>query len=776
MADAVGVNSALPTRVGGISSSSGLPDYFADVTSIGQLKVTDGADGPVTPGTAAGSSILIGGQYNSTLPTLTTAQQSAVQVDSNGRLLVSSIANALPAGTNNIGSVTLPQTTATGSLSVLNAAVTFTLAGQSNITFQLAGTWTATVTFEASNDNANWTTIYSYRAGDNTIASSITNSTNNDIYRVTVASFGYVRARVSAYTSGTVVVTAFSSWTTSSFVLNTSLPGGTNNIGSVNQGTSNTLVNAWAEKLTDGTNGPVAVKPANTAPLASDPALVVTLSPNSSSLGATTGNGTISALNGAVSTVAGGAVTWSMSGTWVGTLTTQAQNGDGQWWNVASLSNQTGILQNTTSQNGVMEMNAAGWTQVRIVATAWTSGTATVTFASTAGSHVLAIYSSNATNMQATAYLNDGAGNSITSTTVNTKQLLDVDVPDLSGTGTIAALNGSVALSTQGRSNVAVNVTGTWVATLTIQATVDGTTWFAVDGLINSTGIDTTTLTSNNQVLINCGGYSQIRLTATSYTSGTASIAYDAGIGANIVNVYNPTASALNAQVVGNVASGSADSGNGVKVSAVAVTNIAGLPSVSSGNRVDNQADLNGRLYVTNAPQDGAKTTYSATATGLVPGSTPTDIFTITGSSTKTIRVTDIKITATQATVAAIIDILLVKRSAANSGGTSTAATAVSHDSSSAAATATVLAYTANPTSLGAAVGTIRSTKMVVTVASPGTAQAAVASFPVIWDFGNRPSQAIVLRGTAQVLAINLNAVSLGSTGSFDIHLEWSEE
>src|SRR5271165_5688277 len=35
-----------------------------------------------------------------------------------------------------------------------------------------------------------------------------------------------------------------------------------------NQGTANTTANAWPLKITDGTNGPVAVKPASTAPVA----------------------------------------------------------------------------------------------------------------------------------------------------------------------------------------------------------------------------------------------------------------------------------------------------------------------------------------------------------------------------------------------------------------------------------------------------------------------------------------------------------------------------
>lgn len=48
----------------------------------------DQSDGPVTPGTVASFSSLIGGQFNTTLPTLTDGQQAAIQVDNRGRLLV----------------------------------------------------------------------------------------------------------------------------------------------------------------------------------------------------------------------------------------------------------------------------------------------------------------------------------------------------------------------------------------------------------------------------------------------------------------------------------------------------------------------------------------------------------------------------------------------------------------------------------------------------------------------------------------------------------------
>ena len=82
-------------------------------------------------------SVSSNGRYDTVLPTLTNAQLSPVELDVNGRLLVSSIANALPTGTNTIGSinnvsgvVSLPTGASTeATLSALNTKVTTTANG-----------------------------------------------------------------------------------------------------------------------------------------------------------------------------------------------------------------------------------------------------------------------------------------------------------------------------------------------------------------------------------------------------------------------------------------------------------------------------------------------------------------------------------------------------------------------------------------------------------------------------------------------------------------------
>lgn len=171
---------------------------------------------------------------------------------------------------------------------------------------------------------------------------------------------------------------------------------------------------------------------------------------------------------------------------------------------------------------------------------------------------------------------------------------------------------------------------------------------------------------------------------------------------------------------------------------------------------------------VENFPVDSFKHTYSAAISALVPAGSPTDIMTITGSATKTIRITMVEISGTTSSGSGIRgQANLIRRSTPNTGGTSTSPTRVSHDSTNIAPTATVLAYTANPT-LGTTVGTIRS--MALTFLASGSAASLID-----WFFGDRPAQAVILRGTNQVIAINLGGVTV-TGGQISGSIEWTEE
>lgn len=171
------------------------------------------------------------------------------------------------------------------------------------------------------------------------------------------------------------------------------------------------------------------------------------------------------------------------------------------------------------------------------------------------------------------------------------------------------------------------------------------------------------------------------------------------------------------------------------------------------------------------APTDGKKASYSGGINGLVPVASATDIFTITGSATRTVRVTRIEVSGISTT---ILDttVRLLLRTTADTAGTSTAPVLYPHDSNDAAATAVLAAYTANPTVNDGTNRLIRASKLLFNLSAPAAGSEAGR---LIWDFGDRPSKAFVLRGVAQQLAINLNGVSVAG-GSVDISVELTED
>lgn len=166
--------------------------------------------------------------------------------------------------------------------------------------------------------------------------------------------------------------------------------------------------------------------------------------------------------------------------------------------------------------------------------------------------------------------------------------------------------------------------------------------------------------------------------------------------------------------------------------------------------------------------EDGSKDTYSASITALAAAASATDLFTISGSATKIVRVTRLRLSGIKTTAGADIDVRLIKRSAANTAGTSTSPTLVPHDSGSPAATAAVKAYTVNPTSVGAAVGDVASDKVYVGLATESTHVRE-------YKFGEGSEKAVVLRGVAELLAVSLNTVTVGG-GAFDISCTVTEE
>lgn len=168
--------------------------------------------------------------------------------------------------------------------------------------------------------------------------------------------------------------------------------------------------------------------------------------------------------------------------------------------------------------------------------------------------------------------------------------------------------------------------------------------------------------------------------------------------------------------------------------------------------------------------------TYSASSIALVPASSATDIFCIAPGSSKTVSIRRVSIGGTAGT-AINTPFLLYKRSTPDTGGTAAtslaAPVAVPNNPNDPASTATVIAYTANPTVASSPLlmdGFNVSLGVTTTAVSPGVTTSYYGTTTDDFDKG------IDLPANSGVqLCVNLNGVSV-SSGVLDLHMEWTEQ
>jgi hypothetical protein len=205
------------------------------------------------------------------------------------------------------------------------------------------------------------------------------------------------------------------------------------------------------------------------------------------------------------------------------------------------------------------------------------------------------------------------------------------------------------------------------------------------------------------------------------------------------------------------------------------------LPTVSGGQTVGLQTDNAGRLLigsiyalppvqlapllrglpvVTLPPVSFAS--YRSAATVALAASA-TDFACLPGNATNTVIVDEVHASGIQ-TTPSVVALFLVKRSVADIGS-SNSMTAVADDANFPAASSAPVNYTANPTT-GALVGNLDITE--VGFLAVGTA---AANDIYIGNFKAKP---VILRGTAQEVCFNMNAVTVtGGTAAVEFH--WYE-
>jgi hypothetical protein len=195
-------------------------------------------------------------------------------------------------------------------------------------------------------------------------------------------------------------------------------------------------------------------------------------------------------------------------------------------------------------------------------------------------------------------------------------------------------------------------------------------------------------------------------------------------------------------------------------------------PAPGNGQTVGLQTDIVGNLYVSN---EGRKPTYSACSESFTLAAAPTDIAILVASTTKIVKIVRIAVTV-QASAAQtqVFPILLIKRSAANTGANSSM-NIVPHDSNDAAGSATAAFYTANPTP-GTKTGSVATTWQ-TTISNPASSGANGAL--TRWEYlaTDKGAKPITLKkNTAEQIAVNLGATALTGAPTAMVEFEWTEE
>jgi hypothetical protein len=182
--------------------------------------------------------------------------------------------------------------------------------------------------------------------------------------------------------------------------------------------------------------------------------------------------------------------------------------------------------------------------------------------------------------------------------------------------GTITALNGTVTIAAANLGTAGIGISGTWVGTIVAEGDVGDGIWTTIPLIHSLTGAAVVSTAANGNWFIGLAGFVNVRIRASAWTSGTATVYLEgtsapAGVflnhslptGGNVIGQVLLTAGTNNVgeiDCVGNVADDAVDSGDPIKIGGYAVeTDDTAPPAVSAeGDRAQANFDLNGRQLV----------------------------------------------------------------------------------------------------------------------------------------------------------------------------------
>lgn len=209
------------------------------------------------------------------------------------------------------------------------------------------------------------------------------------------------------------------------------------------------------------------------------------------------------------------------------------------------------------------------------------------------------------------------AGQSITATgTITTQNLVPAGV---------ATAGSAVELELGNQSALSIQITGTYTGVLSVQTTVNGTTWITISdatSLTNyATGVQSATIASATQATFTLGveGIAKVRVTGLAAVTGTATVFLKAVTGSPLITLTNPLPTGAN--VIGAVTQSGTFTvmpGNTVNTSAWLIEQRTGTTNGSTTSTVNSAATTNatnlkataGMVYVISAMNTSAATKY----------------------------------------------------------------------------------------------------------------------------------------------------------------------
>lgn len=168
---------------------------------------------------------------------------------------------------------------------------------------------------------------------------------------------------------------------------------------------------------------------------------------------------------------------------------------------------------------------------------------------------------------------------------------------------------------------------------------------------------------------------------------------------------------------------------------------------------------------------NGKYATYSA-AFDVVPVAGCTDLVEIIGAAGKTIEITSIRLAGITSAGTRSHLFSLIRRSAVNTGGTSTNATLVPHSSTNSASSATIKVYTANPASLGTAVATLNVERVSMNLSTSTTYR---TPFDLVVNPTPVSTMPIKLKSATDTLCVNLNGMAIGTISTMCMAITYRE-